>query len=271
MHELQSHIHSQYVTLTYNDKSLPENGSLDKDHLQLFYKKLRKNFPPKSIRHFSCGEYGESCGICHHNRDDCERNNHHKFERIIGRPHYHAIIYGLKLNDRNYYTNHNGNNLYTSKYLNKVWSHGNVIIGDVTFESCAYVARYILKKITGESADAHYYIQSDPATGQDISYNKEFVRMSNRPGIATDWYNKYSNDIYNNDEGTVKIRNGIQSTPPRFYEEKFNKENPLRHQKIKTRRKEKAILNQEDNTTDRLLVKEKIFNRKIKSLTRTLE
>jgi hypothetical protein len=169
MHELQDHIHSQYVTLTYDEKHLPKNGSLtDKnspggDDLTNFIKRLRKDFPPKSIRHFSCGEYGESCGICGQNRINCERLNHHKFERTIGRPHYHSILYGLRLDDREFYTVHNGNKLYTSNYLTEKWGKGNVLIGDVTFESCAYVARYILKKVTGEKAEEHYYIEHDHA------------------------------------------------------------------------------------------------------------
>ena len=189
----------------------------------------------------------------------------------MGRPHYHAIIFGLELNDLEYYKENNGNKLYTSEFLTDTWGRGHVTIGQVTFESSSYVARYIMDKITGEQAEYHYYTRTDYATGEFIELHPEFIRMSNRPGIASEWYEKYKNDIYNNDEGTVIIRGGIKTTPPRYYEEKYHEEEPDKLHIIKQRRKLKAEANKKDNTNIRLKTKEIIFNRKIKSLIRTLE
>jgi len=73
------------------------------------------------------------------------------------------------------------------------------LTGDVTFESSAYVARYITKKINGDNAKEHYQ-----------GKHPEFIRMSNRPGIATSWYNKYKSDIYKpGTDGKAIIRGGL--------------------------------------------------------------
>lgn len=247
MNELQDHNGSLFITLTYNDKNLPKNKSLCPQHLTNFFKRLRKSYS-KPLRHYSCGEYGDS----------------------TARPHYHAIIFGLELKDLEYYTHNNGNNLYNSSYMDKTWSHGTVIIGNVTFESCAYVARYILKKVTGKDS-WQSYAQLDKETGEITNEReKEFTRMSNRPGIGSKWYSQYKSDIWNND-GTLYIRGGIPTKPPRFYEDKYELENPKHLQIIKQRRAEKAILNLPDNTKPRLKAKEINLLASTRTLTRTLE
>ena len=60
LHELSYHDSSSFVTLTYNDDSLPDNSSLRKRDLQLFFKRLRKAVLPVRIRYFACGEYGDN-------------------------------------------------------------------------------------------------------------------------------------------------------------------------------------------------------------------
>ena len=260
-HESQEHINSQFVTLTYNEKNLPKDGSIHPDQLQKFYKRLRKSLKTKKIRHFSCGEYGEICKICNkspNSKNTGYRCNCTKPQIGLGRPHYHAIIFGLELEDKVYFDNDNGNNTYTSNYLEKIWNNGNVIIGDVTFESSAYVARYITKKINGDNAKEHYQ-----------GKHPEFIRMSNRPGIATSWYNKYKSDIYKpGTDGKAIIRGGIETTPPRFYENKYDNENPEHLKQIKIRRKIEAEKNAENTTISRLKTREIIHKRSISKLTR---
>jgi hypothetical protein len=40
--------------------------------------------------------------------------------------------------------------LFTSDMLTKCWGMGHCLVGDLTFESAAYVARYVVKKINGQ-------------------------------------------------------------------------------------------------------------------------
>ena len=67
-----------------------------------------------------------------------------------------------------------GHALYTSKIIDETWGLGRCWIGDVSFESAAYVARYIVKKVTGERAEAYY-----------VGRKPEYTTMSRRPGIGT--------------------------------------------------------------------------------------
>ena len=189
--ESQLYENSYFLTLTYNDEHLPKTGSLVPDDLQKFLKKLRRYIEyhgsDKKIRFFACGEYGDN--FC--------------------RPHYHAIIYNLDIPDlKRFSTSFNGDIYYTSETINQIWKNGYVIIGQVTFESCAYVARYVTKKITGAQADEHY-------NGRE----PEFVRMSRRPGIGSAWLDRYKNDVYPHDY--VVIRDGIKVKPPKYFDKIF--------------------------------------------------
>ena len=57
-HESQMHDSNAYITLTYDDKYLPRNGTLVLSHFQKFMKRLRKHYGA-NIRFFHAGEYGE--------------------------------------------------------------------------------------------------------------------------------------------------------------------------------------------------------------------
>lgn len=251
MHEAQLHEHNQYVTLTYNQENLPEDDSLKKKDLTDFWKRLRKKF---KIRYYACGEYG----------DEKER------------PHYHAIIFGLKLDDLTYYrTTRDGFKLYNSKVIDEIWTHGYCTIGAVTFESCAYVARYIMKKQLGKGAEDHY-LKIDKSTGEILSdRTPEYTVMSNRPGIGKKWFDKFKSDIYQaGTDGKVIIRGGTLCQPPRYYEDKYELEsecNKLQIIEIKKERKKQAQARELDNTPARLKVKEQIKIAQAKSLKRSLK
>lgn len=189
--ESQLYEHSYFLTLTYDDQHLPSSGSLVPDDLQKFFKKLRRHIEyhgsDEKIRFFACGEYGDN----------------------FQRPHYHAIIYNLDIPDlKRFSTSFNGDTYYTSEIINQIWKNGYVIIGQVTFESCAYVARYVTKKITGDQADEHYNGRVP-----------EFVRMSRRPGIGAAWLDKYQTDVYPHDY--IVIRDGIKVKPPKYFDKLF--------------------------------------------------
>lgn len=130
---------SSFITLTYDEEHLPAGDfpSIDKTHLQLFFKRLRKNIDQKNkllpedkkikIKYFACGEYGDT----------------------YGRPHYHAILFGFD----EYQTIHD------------TWGKGIVHVGTVTAESIRYVANYVEKKYYDKTAD-HYYT----STGRTIPF-----------------------------------------------------------------------------------------------------
>lgn len=254
MHEAQLHQYNQYITLTYNDENIPYQGTLHKPDIQKFWKRLRKH---QAIRYYSCGEYG----------DEKER------------PHYHAIVFNLCLIDKVYYkTAPSGDKLYKSKYLEKIWKLGNVIIGEsVTFESCAYVSRYILKKWKAKTKyelDKHYE-RTNKSTGLVYQLEPEFQTMSRRPGIGTGYYEKYKTDMYQHGtDGKIVIRGGISCSTPSFYDQKFEAEsstNSKRLEHIKEERKRLSELRADDNTPARLKTKESIaHHRATRQLPRNL-
>lgn len=147
-----------FVTLTYRPSDLPltDQGvaTLRKRDWQLFMKRLRKHFTAKRLRFFMCGEYGSK----------------------RGRPHYHAIIFGLSLSDfpdlRPVGVSEIGSVHFTSQLLENIWSHGFIGIDEVNYKTCAYVARYVLKK--------HFGLSKKQLCGAV----PEFVLSSRRPGIG---------------------------------------------------------------------------------------
>lgn len=176
-----------FITLTYNDDHLPKDLSLHKEDFQKFMKRLRKNSGLK-IRYYMCGEYGD----------------------LYQRPHYHACLFGYKPKDLVLLFQKNGVKLYRSSFLEKCWTFGFVTVGNVTYESAAYVARYILKKQTGLSADAHYNGRLP-----------EYTNMSLKPGIGTSYFEKYSDEVYNRD--FVVVRDGIKAQVPRYFDSIYDR------------------------------------------------
>jgi len=229
-----------FITLTYNDIWIDKNKSLNKRDFVLFMKRMRKKYG-KGIRFFHCGEYGE----------------------LFSRPHHHACIFNHDFKDKLLYKEESGIKLYVSSELMDLWkdpetgvSFGYSTVGEVTFESAAYAARYVVKKLTGKKASA---------------YNgklPEYCTMSNRPGIGGKWMDKFKSDVYPSD--SVVVRDDIICKPPRYYDKIYDRINPEEFKKIKTERNIEAKRRADDNTFDRLLVKEEIQKAKIKVLKRTL-
>lgn len=100
-----------FITLTYDDDHLPNNGMLCKSDLQKFWKRLRKYINFK-IRYFNCGEYGE-----------------HTL-----RPHYHAIIFNLDPID-------------AVDLVSRSWDLGFTSCSPVSDNRLMYVAKYIVKSL----------------------------------------------------------------------------------------------------------------------------
>lgn len=253
MHEAQLHDDKWFITLTYSPEKLPADNNLNKKHFQDFMKRLRKRFSGRLIRFFHCGEYGER----------------------LGRPHYHCILYGVDFPDRKLYRSSSTGRLYVSELLNNIWSHGFCVIGDVTFESAAYVARYVMKKVTGGMAEGHYLV-FDKDTGEvpispsgDFFYRTpEYVTMSRRPGIARAWYEDFVTDVFPSDE---VIARGFPCRPPRYYDKLFGDSHPEVMDEIKTKRLRRARANADNNTDERLDVRERVAKAKLSLYKRPLD
>lgn len=235
MHEAKSHLQNSFITLTYDGNHLPTDLSLNLSHWQNFAKKLRRECGPFRFMH--CGEYGDE------NK----------------RPHYHAVIFGMDFReDRKAHHAIRGNIYYTSEILSACWQKGFVLIGDLTFESAAYVARYTMKKQTGSRAEAHY-----------AGRKPEYMTMSRRPGLGANWIKKWHKDVYPSDE---VITRGKRSRPPKFYDNELEKYKPELIKKIKAKRKKKAEKQETtgEQTYWRLETKEKVLKDKIKKKTREI-
>jgi len=235
VHEASLHERNCFVTLTYDRDHLPIDGSLDLRHFQLFMKKVRKEFG-KGVRYFHCGEYGEK----------------------LGRPHYHACLFNLDFVDKTLWKKSDGGDLYVSETLNRLWGQGYCILGNVTFDSAAYVARYIAKKITGEAAADHYKGKMP-----------EYTTMSRRPGIAHAWLDRYLSDTYPSDS---VIMRGKEFRPPKYYDRQFELDSPEEFAKLKHKRKAEMLEPWDpENSTSRMVVKEKVQTLNLKSLKRSYE
>lgn len=240
MHEAQLHESNVFVTLTYDEQHVPR--SLEYRDFQLFMKKVRRRFG--AVRFYMCGEYGE------------------RFDR----PHFHACLFGLFLSDLVLFKDSEGVKLYTSKLLDSCWGRGFVTVGDVTFESAAYVARYVMKKVTGGRAEAHYS-RVDLTTGELFSLVPEFTKMSLKPGIGRRWIEKYVDDVYNYDHVIVR---GREAKPPRYYDKYLAAVDPLRFESLEPGRIAKAERSASENTPERLAVRRVVTTARLKLKRRSL-
>lgn len=241
--ESQMHSHNCFITLTYSPEHLPQDCSLDYSHFQLFMKRLRKHFTGVRIRFYMCGEYGEN----------------------YGRPHYHACLFGLDFSDKSFWKlSPSGEKLYRSAVLESLWPYGFSSVGDVTFQSAAYVARYIMKKITGQPAIAHYAVV-DPDTGEYFQRTPEFNKMSLKPGIGALWFEKYSSDVYPHD---FIVINGKKIRPPKYFDKLLADDNPFTFDDIQYSRELNADKHLDDNTESRLAVKQAVTNARLSKLKR---
>lgn len=267
MHESMIHgCQNSFLTLTYNNDAIQrdENNemSLNKKDWQLFMKRLRFKTRCPKLKFFMSGEYGETCLYCQLSRLQCTCPS---FLPDLGRPHYHAILFGWKPQDIVMYsTSNSGMPVYYSKTLEQLWSNpvtklpiGISTVGDVTFESAAYVARYVTKKISGDPYKVkNHYRGRLP----------EFSLMSRRPGIGKLHFEKYYKSIYRHDE--VVLRNDLIMRPPKYYDYLYKTINPLDLECLKEKRTLKAQTTAEHTTLKRLADRRQIAEHKLKMLKR---
>lgn len=200
MHEASLHRDNCFLTLTYSGDSI-HSVSLKYKHFSDFLKRLRARYSGDRIGFFACGEYGET-----NPRTGCIDGGKY-------RAHFHAILFGFNFPDRVPCRMLGAADLFSSKILDSTWSHGACKIGEVTFESAAYVARYAMKKVTGDLAKSVYTIINED--GEMIERTPEMLVMSKRPAIGRRWFEKFGKHVYYRDK---VIARGKEMQPPRYYD-----------------------------------------------------
>ena len=189
--------------------------TLDKRDCQLFFKRLRKAKPDDNIRYFLAGEYGDQ----------------------THRPHYHAIIFGLHLDDLQLVGRNEFNQPYfDSPFLQRVWQKGYITAASVSWESCCYVARYCMKKLKG---DLRFFYQ-------DVNIVPPFVLMSRKPGLGYQWFEDHP-EFTDHSKINVSTPNGRRTfRPPRYFEKKLEEIDPALAQQRASEREKYALLNYEN-------------------------
>lgn len=262
MHEAELYDQNYFITLTFNDEHLNSKSELDKSDFQNFMKRLRKKFVPTmpkeiksqgkdsidyirwehehQIRFYHCGEYGDR----------------------FNRPHHHACIFNLKLDDLVPLKR----GLWTSETIKKIWSHpktgkslGYHSIGEVNYDTAAYVARYITKKINGKLAPDHYQ-----------GRQPEYTTMSRRPGIGGKWYKINGWHIHEKDQVAFKKNGRVNVVkPPKYYDRLLERVDAGRYEEIKEERREYRLKN--PSTEVQRGIKSDILDRRFKNYKRTYE
>lgn len=175
-----------FITLTYNEES--NIGDLDKRHIQLFLKRLRRILAMKvkyvkkenqggKLRYFIVGEYGP----------------------LTNRPHYHAIMFNMPPD--------------CMCELENIWSNGHVKVGSVTPASIHYVTKYVINK-NQEKVDQE--------TGEIIE-RKPFSMMSLKPGLGKNYIDDINVKKYHtklNTDLSVTL-GGYKQRLPRYYGDKI--------------------------------------------------
>lgn len=197
VHESRMHPKNCFITLTYSDEHL-KSPKLQYKDFQDFIKRLRDKIgyqPEDRISVFVTGEYGD-------------QNK---------RPHWHAIIFNWEPPDLEYLrANKRGDKIYKSKILDSLWGKNDPEkkpneVGDVTFHSAGYVARYAAKKL-GHGKDQEH--QFHPISKKSSKY-----------AIGKAFLEKHWQDIFNH--GRIVLPDGRELTAvPRYYQKWLLKNHP---------------------------------------------
>lgn len=239
------HTQNSFITLTYDQEHVPNDGGLRVEDFQRFCKRLRKAVG--SFRFYHCGEYGSK-----------------NF-----RPHYHALLFGQDFASDRVRVQEKPYAKYRSPLLDKVWGMGRTDIGDVTYASAAYVARYVHKPHKQREAglDDPRFLRVDTNTGECWQVRPEYSTMSRggrggQGGIGSSWLKKFHKDVYPSDE---VVHDGMRFPVPRFYDAKVVSFDSVPGspafsdlvEEAKAARRRSAEERKEDSTGERLEVRER--------------
>ena len=262
--------HNWFVTLTYDNEHLPQPyWTIDRrdgeyrlcsplvyDDFELFKKRLLEYFRDKydhtGIRFLMCGEYGPK----------------------NGRPHYHTILFNCPLDDVKVISNVDLNGKkYTychSDILEQKWQKGFITIGNVNWDTTAYVARYVLKKFAAPQEREYL------ALCQELGCKPlpaEMRKASLRPGLGRPYYELHKDEIYKYDK--VVLPDGHLTKPCSYFDRLFDLEDSELLDELKKMRKKRAeiaLINElrgKVNPDDYIAQKQDKFRRSISKLKRT--
>lgn len=150
MLEAMQHEFSSFITLTYADDRLPEDGSLRPIDLKNWLKRIRRACEPNLIRYFAVGEYGD---------------------RTM-RPHYHVALFGFMPCLGNSIKLKGACQCRSCCIVRDTWDFGHVLVGELNIQSASYITGYVAKKFTR------------PDDSRLQGRHPEFARMSLKPGIG---------------------------------------------------------------------------------------
>ena len=213
VHEASLYQHNAYVTLTYREEDLPKTGSLEKRDFQLFMKRLRKQ-KGAGIRYFHAGEYGE-----------------------LFRPHYHSALFNVRFDDAEFLKkSKTGYPVYKSQVLEETWQKGYCSVQDLELGSARYIAKYTLKRVTGQRAENHYS-RHNSETGEVWKVSPEYATMStgraDNKGIGYGWFKKYGDQLYK--DPVITFPGGKKFPVPRYYLKLMEAADPERFKRVSAR------------------------------------
>lgn len=251
MHEASMHSQNCFLTLTYRD-ALPGQSLVYKDY-QDFIKRVRARFVRARgndfrMSYYVAGEYGE----------------------LFYRPHFHSCNFGIDFEDKVLHTRlSSGFDLYRSAELEELWPHGFSSIGELNFETAAYVARYCVKKLSGIRVLESSLGRIDLETGEILPAVREFCHWSLKPGIGRRWLERFTSDVYPRGE-TVGLK-GRAARAPRYYDKWYSKFDLAGFERLKERRAIEALAWRHDQTWSRLQVREQVAAARASFLKRPID
>lgn len=252
MLETKYHNNNWFLTLTYDNEHLPLHSyevadtgeicpsmSLVKKDFQDFIKRLRRYCEyhnicsGQDIKYFACGEYGDESS----------------------RPHYHAIIYGLPIQDLEIFKkSQSGGLLYTSNTIqNEIWHKGIIALSEVTWDTCCYVARYVTKKAKGDMAKLYDELNIEP----------EFILMSKSPSIGKSYFIEHCDEIYEHTRFFIGTDNGARPIKPsRYYDKLYDLVdsehlNEIKEERIKNAKDTSKLKREKFNASTHTIKKQK--------------
>ena len=243
-HESTSWEHNTFLTLTYDDHHLPENGYLDAQELARFVKRLRQRRArtdrrlqgdqTSTIRYFACGEYGDT----------------------NQRPHYHAILFNCGFHRGTRVSGKLGEpselDQYQHELLAELWPWGRHTYGKATPAAANYIAQYTMKKQGAGDHDADGVWRPAP-----------FLRMSTKPPIGARWLDRYKEDLQHG----YLVAGTRQTAIPRTYRRRLELYHAGLAEDINIRAAQhRKTLTGENNDPERIKAAETIHKRR-KQLT----
>lgn len=230
--ELACHSISSFVTLTYNDDTLPPHGSLRYRDVQLFLKRLRRS--GAALRYYGSTEYGPN----------------------TLRPHYHSIFFGYWPEDARVHSRSDSS--FLSRTLSEAWGLGHAYLQPASGGNIAYLAAHNADKLDGEKL-VQSLSRVSPHTGEIVEVEAPRGFMSRNPGIGVPFIKKFPSDLLSSADGYTSY-GGVVTPIPRLIADKLYELDPAlacerEFKRFQFSQTDEALYNA---TTERLIVIEKV-------------